>query len=101
MTAPIGISPRSDPRSNVSEANLRATCRTCHETATAGFAKFQPHADHNDRERYPYVYWSYHLMTVLLLGTFTVFGVHTALWLARLGVDALRGGPTSHHDPRG
>ncbi|MDP2958275.1 MAG: cytochrome c3 family protein [Longimicrobiales bacterium] len=96
-----GVYPPSDSRSSVSEANLLATCQTCHETATAGFAKFQPHADHNDRERYPYVYWSYHLMTALLLGVFLVFGAHTALWLARLGVDALRGGPTSHHDPRG
>lgn len=97
-----GIHPASDPRSTVSAENLLETCRTCHETATAGFALFQPHADHGDRERYPYVYWSYHLMTALLVGVFVVFGAHTALWLARLGFDALRGGPSSHHrDARG
>ncbi|GMV04253.1 MAG: hypothetical protein AMXMBFR53_05340 [Gemmatimonadota bacterium] len=98
-----GIHPSSDPRSTVSEANLLATCQTCHASATANFALFQPHADHNDRERYPYVYWSYHLMTALLIGTFMVFGAHTALWLARLGFDALRGGPSNshHHDARG
>jgi hypothetical protein len=86
-----GILPASDPRSSVSDERRLDTCRTCHEQATAGFALFQPHADHNDRERYPFVYWSYHLMTTLLIGVFIVFGTHTALWLARLGFDALRG----------
>jgi hypothetical protein len=95
-----GIHPSSDPRSMVHEANLLTTCQVCHESATEGFAKFQPHADHNDRERYPYVYWAYHIMTALLLGTFAVFGLHTLLWVVRLGVDALRGTP-SHHDAQG
>jgi len=92
-----GIYPASDARSSVSEAKLLGTCQTCHATATAGFAEFQPHADHNDRERYPYVYWSYHLMTALLVGTFTLFGIHTVLWLARLGIDAVRGTSHSSH----
>ena len=96
-----GIHPSSDPRSMVSEANLLATCQTCHPSATEGFAKFQPHADHYDRERYPYVYWSYHLMTALLIGTFSVFGLHTLLWVARLGIDAIRGTSSHHHDARG
>lgn len=97
-----GIYPEADPRSTVSEANLLGTCQTCHSEATAGFAKFQPHADHSDRERYPYVYWSYHLMTALLIGTFAVFGAHTVLWVARLGLDAIRGTSShTHHDARG
>jgi len=97
-----GIYPASDPRSTVSDAHRLETCRKCHQQATAGFALFQPHADHNDRAKYPYVYWSYHLMTTLLIGVFLVFGAHTALWVARLGFDALRG--TSHsarHDAGG
>lgn len=94
-----GIYPASDPRSRVSEARLLETCRTCHEQATARFAMFQPHADHNDRARYPYAYWAYHLMTALLVGTFALFGIHTVLWLLRLGIDAIRGAPAhSHHD---
>ena len=98
-----GIHPASDPRSTVSEARLLGTCQTCHPSATAGFAEFQPHADHTDRERYPYVYWSYHLMTALLVGTFTLFGIHTVLWLGRLGIDALRGTPGGSYprDTRG
>ena len=81
----------SDAASMVSEANLLETCQSCHPSATEGFALFQPHADHNDRENYPFAYWSYHLMTALLLGTFTFFGLHTALWLVRLSLNALRG----------
>jgi hypothetical protein len=97
-----GILPSSDPASMVSNERRLDTCRGCHAQATAGFALFQPHADHDDRERYPFVYWSYHLMTALLVGTFLVFGTHTALWLARLGFDALRGRPhDSRHDAGG
>jgi hypothetical protein len=88
-----GIHPADDPRSLVGEARLLETCQSCHPDATAGFALFQPHADHSDREKYPYVYWSYHLMTALLIGVFTVFGAHTFFWLVRLGFDALRGSP--------
>jgi len=96
------ILPASDPQSMVSDARRLETCRTCHEQATAGFALFQPHADHSDREHYPFVYWSYHLMTTLLIGVFLVFGLHTALWLARLGFDALRGVSTgAGHDVGG
>ena len=87
-----GILPASDPASSVAEGNRLATCRTCHESATAGFAGFEPHADHRDPERYPVVYWSYRLMTTLLVGVFTVFGAHTLLWMVRLGVDRVRGG---------
>lgn len=96
-----GVHPTADPRSTVHPDNLLGTCQSCHPAATAGFALFQPHADHYDRERYPYVYWSYHLMTALLIGTFTVFGAHTLLWLARLGLDALRGTPHSSHHGHG
>lgn len=84
------VFPASDPRSTVSPGRLLETCRSCHPDASAGFALFQPHADPHDAERYPYVTWSYRLMTALLVGVFAVFGAHTALWLARLGWDALK-----------
>ncbi|MDH5588630.1 MAG: multiheme c-type cytochrome [Gemmatimonadota bacterium] len=79
-----------DPRSSVSEENLLKTCRACHPGAAVNFAGFQPHADHADRERYPHVYWSYRFMTALLVGVFTVFGLHTALWLFRVTLDGVR-----------
>ena len=93
-----GIFSADDSRSMVGETRLLETCQRCHPDATAGFALFQPHADHNDRDRYPYVYWSYHLMTALLIGVFTVFGAHTFFWLVRLGFDALRGKPRATYD---
>lgn len=97
-----GIYPSSDARSHVSDNRRLETCQTCHAEATAGFTQFQPHADHNDRERYPFVYWSYHLMTALLIGTFSLFGIHTLLWVVRLGIDALRGpAHSAHHDVGG
>lgn len=86
-----GIYPASDPRSTVSPERRLHTCRQCHTEATASFALFQPHANPKDRQRYPFVYWAYHLMAALLIGTFTLFGVHTVLWLVRTGLDGLRG----------
>ncbi len=82
------VFPASDPRSMVHETNLVETCAQCHPAAGASFVAFAPHADHKDKENYPLVYWTYRLMTMLLIGVFTVFGIHTALWLLRLTVFA-------------
>ncbi len=82
------VYPASDPRSTVAPDHLVETCRKCHPAATQRFAAFEPHADPGDRAKYPFVYWAYHLMTALLIGVFTFFGAHTALWLARLAKDA-------------
>jgi predicted CXXCH cytochrome family protein len=84
------VYPVEDSRSTVSDARRLETCRSCHPRATAGFAGFQPHADPHDRERYPQVYWSYRGMMALLAAVFTVFGLHSVLWLGRSAVDALR-----------
>lgn len=85
-----GIYAEEDPRSMVHEERLVESCGQCHEASRPAFVLYQPHADHNDRERYPYVYWSYRLMTGLLVGVFTVFGLHSALWIVRLTLDTLR-----------
>ncbi|MGC4069115.1 MAG: hypothetical protein QM784_31610 [Polyangiaceae bacterium] len=72
-----------DPRSSLSEQNRVATCRKCHAEANRNFAAFMPHADHQDREKYPALYYTYVAMTGLLLGTFAFFGIHTLLWFGR------------------
>jgi len=77
------INKSSDPRSSVSPNNRLATCQKCHTNASASFATFSPHADHNDSKRYPVLYWSFWAMTSLLLGTFAFFGIHTLFWFAR------------------
>jgi len=84
------VHPRDDDRSLVSDGRILETCQSCHAGATEGFTAFQPHADHNDAEKYPYVYWSYRLMTGLLICTFTFFGVHSGLWLTRSAIDGWR-----------
>jgi cytochrome b subunit of formate dehydrogenase len=47
------------------------------------FTKFQVHGDPSNREKYPVLWWTYVLMTALLVGVFAVFWVHTLLWLLR------------------
>jgi len=86
-----GIFGEDDPRSMVHPDRLVESCGVCHEASRPAFVMYQPHADHNDRENYPYVYWSYRLMTALLIGVFSVCGLHSALWIGRLTLDTLRG----------
>jgi cytochrome b subunit of formate dehydrogenase len=77
------ILPASDPRSQLSQANVLATCQKCHAGATPGFTGYISHATHNDPEKYPWLFWAFWGMTALLVGTFTVSGAHTLLWLPR------------------
>ncbi|MGE5347462.1 MAG: cytochrome c3 family protein, partial [Acidithiobacillales bacterium] len=73
----------SDPASSVSKQNLLSTCRKCHPSATANFAKYDPHADYKNRRRSPLLYYTARFMKWLLIGVFSFFGVHTLLWLPR------------------
>ncbi len=73
----------TDPRSHLSRANVVATCRKCHSDATRRFAGYLTHATHHDPQKYPYLFWTFWGMTALLVGTFTVSGLHTLLWLPR------------------
>jgi Cytochrome c3 len=77
------ILPEKDPKSSVNPANLVKTCSQCHKHATSLFTKFYPHGEHNDREKYPVLYWTFIAMTGLLTGTFAVFWLHTLLWMFR------------------
>jgi cytochrome b subunit of formate dehydrogenase len=77
------VLPESDPASTVNAANLVKTCAACHPKSTPLFAKFYPHGEHNDRENFPILYWTFMGMTGLLVGTFAVFWVHTLLWMFR------------------
>jgi len=84
------IQPVSDPRSKIAPNNIVATCRQCHPDATRKFAQFQTHADPTDRARFPLLYYSWLFMTLLLVGTFSFFGLHTLLWLPRSLAERLR-----------
>jgi len=73
----------TDPHSHLSRANVVATCRKCHSDATRRFAGYLTHATHHDPKKYPFLFWTFWGMTTLLVGTFTISGVHTLLWLPR------------------
>ncbi len=84
------VHPKTDPRSMVSPDRVVETCRTCHAGATEGFAAYDPHADHDDRDRNPELYYAAHFMHWLLIGVFGFFGLHAALWLPRSAAERRR-----------
>jgi cytochrome b subunit of formate dehydrogenase len=86
-----GIQGLDNPASLMHEANRLETCQTCHEGATAGFATFQPHGDWRDRENHPEMWFAMTGMVVLLIGTFSFFWLHSALWFHREWKDRKEG----------
>jgi hypothetical protein len=77
------IYPAENSLSTVSAENRLATCQSCHPSAGPKFAEYDPHADESDPERSPVLYWSSRFMKLLLIGVFTFFFAHTALWAPR------------------
>ncbi len=79
------IMPGTSPESSVNQTNILKTCQQCHPKATAGFTSYLPHATHSkrDKAKYPYLYYTFLAMTSLLLGVFSLFGLHTLLWIPR------------------
>ena len=78
-----GVLPSDHADSTLNGENLVETCAQCHPKATPHFTEFYAHGDHSDSENYPLLYWTYIAMTGLLVGTFTVFWIHTLLWMFR------------------
>jgi cytochrome b subunit of formate dehydrogenase len=73
----------NDPASSVHPNNRLQTCQKCHLDATAGFVKFQPHANDKNFARYPLVWLASKFMLLLLAGVFSFFWMHSALWYFR------------------
>ncbi|MBI4583287.1 MAG: hypothetical protein HY717_04615 [Planctomycetes bacterium] len=86
------ILPKSDPASRVAPQNLKKTCSKCHEGVNSNFVRFLAHADHRDRQRFPEVYFTWLIMTTLLLGVLAVFIPHAILWTIREIVERVRHG---------
>jgi hypothetical protein len=78
-----GIVRISNAASPVAPANRLATCQTCHPSATANFAQYQPHANKHNPEESPQLYYAALLMDGIVYGTFAFFGLHTLLWFLR------------------
>ncbi len=77
------VLPVADPNSRLSAGNIVNTCRQCHPKANASFARYAPHANPMDRKNFPLLNYVFIVMTALLVITFSIFGVHTLLWLFR------------------
>lgn len=77
------IVPIKDPKSRLFGEHKLQTCQQCHPNATAKFTDYLAHADHTNRELYPALYWTFVVMTMIVVGTFLFFGAHTILWFAR------------------
>jgi len=77
------ILPPADPESSINQANLVTTCGKCHKRGTVLFTKFYAHGEHNNRAKYPILFYTFLAMTGLLVGVFSVFWLHTLLWMIR------------------
>lgn len=73
----------SNPASKLSVKNIQKTCQECHPKANKNFTEYLPHADHHDVKKYPQLFYPFWLMTLLIVLTFTAFGIHALLWLNR------------------
>lgn len=97
------VLPNNHEDSTLYGETLVETCGQCHPKATTQFTKFYAHGDHGDSENYPLLFWTFVAMTGLLVGTFTVFWIHTLLWMFRGFVEnrekmkALAEGNVEHH----
>ncbi len=78
------VLPPTDPASMLSRENVVETCGQCHEGSHRQFAGYLTHATHHDRERYPYLFWSFWGMTALLVGTLSFALLHSFAWVIRL-----------------
>ena len=77
------ILPPADPASTLSRENVVETCKSCHPNSNRQFVGYLTHATHHDKDKYPWLYYTFWFMTTLLLGVFSFFGLHTILWLPR------------------
>jgi cytochrome b subunit of formate dehydrogenase len=78
------ILPSDNPESTLSHWNVVDTCATCHPKAHRQFAGYLTHATHHDKDKYPFLYWTFLFMTTLLVTTLTFAIIHTLMWLFRL-----------------
>ncbi len=76
--------PAKDPRSMLSHDHVVGTCAKCHPGSHRRFAGYLSHATHHDPDKYPWLFWSFWGMTLLLVGTLTAAFLHALACLVRL-----------------
>ncbi len=73
----------NDPESSVGFRHAVETCQKCHPDANQRFTGYLSHATHHDRDKYPFLFFAFWGMTLLLVSTLTFFAIHTLLWLPK------------------
>ncbi len=92
------ILPVSNPASTLSRENIVQTCANCHPGSNRKFVGYLTHATHHNKEKYPFLFYTFWFMTALLVGTFSFFGLHTILWLPRAMKENLITGKRPTHE---
>jgi cytochrome b subunit of formate dehydrogenase len=82
---------KENPLSTVHKNNLQETCGKCHANVNASFVTFDPHANPENKQDSPLLYYVHAGMLGLLYGVFGLFSVHTLLWYQRTVVANMRG----------
>lgn len=77
------ILPAFYTKSKLHRNNVVDTCKKCHPKSNRKFTGYLTHATHHDRDKYPYLFYTFWGMTGLLVGTFAFFGMHTLFWIPR------------------
>ncbi len=81
--APHTTHPVDQPVAKVSKENILDTCRRCHEQAGPEFTKFRAHADLDDYQANPELWWVSRLMVGIVILTLLFFYSHSMLWFWR------------------
>ena len=77
------ILPAFYPDSMLHRQNVVETCKSCHPGSNRKFTGYLTHATHHDRDKYPYLFYTFWGMSGLLISTFLFFGLHTLFWIPR------------------
>ena len=88
----------NNPDSKVGIHNIVETCRQCHPDANERFTGYLTHATHNDKNKYPALYYAFWAMTILLIVVFGFYGLHTLLWIPRSIIETRK---RKHIKPKG
>jgi nitrate/TMAO reductase-like tetraheme cytochrome c subunit len=77
------IMPIQSAKSSINKDNIVETCSPCHQKASLSFTTYLAHGTYSNKDKYPELYYTFWAMTGLLVGTFSIFGLHTILWVPR------------------
>lgn len=85
-----------NPKSTISPNNIVNTCQKCHAEANLKFTGYLSHATHNNKDKFPWLFYTFWAMTGLLVSVFLFFGLHTLLWIPR-SIAAMRNNKKKKH----